>query len=986
MNDYTYVLTSTDSDRRLRKKIVRHRNGNIEVAGYSAGQTFDAIQWPVSNIHDLFELNRNLLDQDAFYIRGMPRAHVTVTEEVDEHGDLIRRANGVNRGFKDDYEGGVPDWERRSDCHWFTIDEDGPDKKGIPLIGTAHETVEAWVLAKMPPQWHDVTYFAGLSSTSGIDRTTGAYPNGMLKFHITFWAKEPIDDARYEQWLKETGIADPSTLRPTQPCYVARPIFEGMTDPVPEADRLWIVRKGSDEIVGFVPPVQPPKPFTYTPPPSSGTQTVTPFSWSNFDPKSTAHALALFRAYRGHLPANALTTLRDLHTSPFAGPAMLSKARHGGAETLTLCNLTLTAQIALVGFYDADLTLDFLKQLAVLKGEKRTERWLAKILNKGIAWAQTNVTPMSWQPQAQTSPSPPSAERDEIWEFIEGACGEGKTQHALRSTAERGGLVLYATDSRANVRQRKKEFEAILNDRPGGTQGWMFRAIHSEYDPDDDAKRTTVASEITSFRKTAEDDASLVGAIAFVTHAALHMMTWAGWRKWRLIVDETTDALGIYKRCFPTTKDSLLVPHLIVDESATDDPDGFLPVKITEQGFAVVDQNIKDNGLDAIRPLLTKANEVSNRVEVQRLGWMDPNEQMIFRWVLSPDHYRPFAERLFMADEFSKSALYNVFEKVHGIAWTPAPFKPLRRLVPLSKRVKIRYFFEGRVSFAKLESASRPLERIAPYIRDKYGDRSPLVATNRGEREYHEYFTGKGSIAKLPDEDVLTPKSVTGLNHLRDRTVTFWLASMRQDHTLVKYLCDAAGFTTADVRRCYEFNPAYQFTLRGVLRNFASDEVQTCYFIDRETALYFAERVGLTEADIEHVAIVREPELKKPGRKPNGEQAMTAAEKQRAYRERKKAASAPTPEPEPIADDEIILPWDVPAKPSNDDIRTGAIDWHRPRPVPVDPVPEVGKVSHMKTKMRIAIMHDPSWDGTPWRCLPKQIQAAVGGEDIWRFG
>ena len=204
---------------------------------------------------------------------------------------------------------------------------------------------------------------------------------------------------------------------------------------------------------------------------------------------------------------------------------------------------------------------------------------------------------------------------------------------------------------------------------------------------------------------------------------------------------------------------------------------------------------------------------------------------------------------------------------------------------------------------------------------------------------------------------------------------------MRQDNTLVKYLCDAAGFNPTDVRRCYEFNPGYQFTMRGVIRDFVSSTVQICYFIDKETALYFAERVGLTEADIEHIAIVEEPELKKPGRKPKGERPMTSTERSRQHRELKKAARTPAPQPEPIVDDEIILPWDVP-EPSNADTR-GGFQWERPRPAPIDPAP-VGKVSDMKTKLRKVMMMS-GWEDTPWRCLPQHIQATVGSEDLWRI-
>jgi hypothetical protein len=132
---------------------------------------------------------------------------------------------------------------------WLVLDLDGvavPDGYGAPdkLAEAAYFIRDN----KLPP------YFRGVRCIAASTSSTGRKGPGIARLRLFFVLTHPASiDALYS-WAdtlshprSDLGL-DPRVLRPMQPIYTARPIFRGMTDPVPVWGRVRLLDGYTDEV------------------------------------------------------------------------------------------------------------------------------------------------------------------------------------------------------------------------------------------------------------------------------------------------------------------------------------------------------------------------------------------------------------------------------------------------------------------------------------------------------------------------------------------------------------------------------------------------------------------------------------------------------------------------------------------------------------------------------------------------------------------
>jgi hypothetical protein len=110
--------------------------------------------------------------------------------------------------------------------HWLPIDLDAIEcPSGLDPIANPETAVAYVVRSILPPEMHEAAVYWQL--TSG----TGFKPG--IRMRLVFWCDRPLTGAEVKRWLAGRGGVDGSIYAANQPIYFARPIFDGVEDPVP---------------------------------------------------------------------------------------------------------------------------------------------------------------------------------------------------------------------------------------------------------------------------------------------------------------------------------------------------------------------------------------------------------------------------------------------------------------------------------------------------------------------------------------------------------------------------------------------------------------------------------------------------------------------------------------------------------------------------------------------------------------------------------
>ena len=199
---------------------------------YNAGTHFRIERRPVESIEDVARVLSEIEgDSRRMVIRGDVRdenaAKLIRFDDEGEHGPAWRN------GF----------WRRKGpvfedvDHRWMMIDVD-TKSGGEKLLTDPEAAALAFIHAKLPTCFHDVSFYWHLSSGAGIK------PG--LRIHLWFWLTNAVGSEALREWAKGVPNIDPAVYKAVQPHYTANPLFKGVRNPVERRSGLF---QGFDDAV-----------------------------------------------------------------------------------------------------------------------------------------------------------------------------------------------------------------------------------------------------------------------------------------------------------------------------------------------------------------------------------------------------------------------------------------------------------------------------------------------------------------------------------------------------------------------------------------------------------------------------------------------------------------------------------------------------------------------------------------------------------------
>ena len=223
--------------------------GQVEVTPYDNAVTFTAHRIEVTDIRSLASAITTLSQRtDSVLIRGEPKFGY----------------DGIGRRRTLDNFQPVP-----GGTSWVMLDVDNvPIPDGVdPLSAEARE----WVIAQLPPEFHDVSYFYQYSASAGILKADGTPLKKGISIHLFFWlGGHLLEDREFSAcwelhclrkgffWRRvSNGVPritygiDLSVVRNcVQPHYIAPPLIgEGVQCLLAPDQRQGLVLKGQDVVV-----------------------------------------------------------------------------------------------------------------------------------------------------------------------------------------------------------------------------------------------------------------------------------------------------------------------------------------------------------------------------------------------------------------------------------------------------------------------------------------------------------------------------------------------------------------------------------------------------------------------------------------------------------------------------------------------------------------------------------------------------------------
>lgn len=192
----------------------------------------------------------------------------------------------------------------------------------------------------------------------------------------------------------------------------------------------------------------------------------------------------------------------------------------------------------------------------------------------------------------------------------------------------------------------------------------------------------------------------------------------------------------------------------------------------------------------------------------------------------------------FMGANFESSLIYKANPRIFEKQELPGL---QQRKVKLEERVKVYYFSEN-VKLSKTWKNNNPekLKLVYDYLDKKLANEIFYWANNNNDK----YSFSSGTKIS-PD--------TRGLNDYLSYKTCVWLACMQPDDTEAK-LCELLlGIDRDDIHQAREYENLHQFVLRGILRQFESEVVQTVYVFDKFQAKSISENIELIPGVIENI-------------------------------------------------------------------------------------------------------------------------------------
>ena len=119
-----------------------------------------------------------------------------------------------------------------------------------PGIDPVSSEALSYVVGLLPSEFQGVSFIAQWSSSAGLKP-------GLIKVHLWYWLETPLGSRDLRAWAKGLApLIDPAPFNAVQPHYTARPIFDGLPDPVQVRTLLVELQRASVTLV--VQPVPAP--------------------------------------------------------------------------------------------------------------------------------------------------------------------------------------------------------------------------------------------------------------------------------------------------------------------------------------------------------------------------------------------------------------------------------------------------------------------------------------------------------------------------------------------------------------------------------------------------------------------------------------------------------------------------------------------------------------------------------------------------------
>ena len=247
------VLKAKEGER-LAKSYSLSPDGNIQGSAYANAFLFFWQQQEIQNARQMWRFLEQLQGYTGVcIIRGVPSE------------GLPNETTRTGKNFPEPEEGSC----------WVMLDIDGVDAP--EGMNTCSREAAEYVVSKLPPEFHDVSYVAQLSNSAGIRKSDGELLKPGIRIHLLYLLAHPVHGKALATWLEahcyNTGFyrvgldkgnyprvfqgVDLSLLKSSvQPHYTAAPILnDGVVCDITSETRLWLEEKakGGAEIPSIDP-------------------------------------------------------------------------------------------------------------------------------------------------------------------------------------------------------------------------------------------------------------------------------------------------------------------------------------------------------------------------------------------------------------------------------------------------------------------------------------------------------------------------------------------------------------------------------------------------------------------------------------------------------------------------------------------------------------------------------------------------------------
>jgi hypothetical protein len=225
-NGFPLTVLQTAPGLNASKTITRDANGSLSKKQYGSGYLFRFRPQAPNNLEEMATLLERLaLARDCFVVRGAPIEGLDLEKW---HKRRYKHVEGDNA-------------LRAVARSWGNLDI---DDVAIPEpLGLAENVRKAalYVRDKLLPE-----EFCGARCVLTPTSSTGLAGAGLARFRLWFQFDRVVEDEKLRRWALGCKAAtniplDHSVFNPAQPCYTARPLFIGMTDPVNPGDYALIL-------------------------------------------------------------------------------------------------------------------------------------------------------------------------------------------------------------------------------------------------------------------------------------------------------------------------------------------------------------------------------------------------------------------------------------------------------------------------------------------------------------------------------------------------------------------------------------------------------------------------------------------------------------------------------------------------------------------------------------------------------------------------